>query len=89
MIVVSNTSPLTNLAAIGQSDRFRQPYMRLHIAEGVCDELNAKGLRWPGSELVAAAESVSSRGEDLLGFLGKLAIEKIVDGEDGDIRVFF
>jgi hypothetical protein len=33
--------------------------------------------------------SVSSRGKDLLGFLGKLAIQKIADGEDRDIRIFF
>ncbi len=58
MIVVSNTSPLTNLAAIGQFDLLRQLYERLHIAEGVWDELNARGLRWPGSESVAAAEWV-------------------------------
>jgi len=39
---------LTNLAAIGQSDLFHQLYARLHIAEGVWDELNAKGPRRPG-----------------------------------------
>lgn len=49
IIVVSNTSPLTNLAAIGQFDLLRKPYARLQIAEGVWDELNAKGRRWPGS----------------------------------------
>jgi predicted nucleic acid-binding protein len=49
---------LTNLAAIGQFDLLRQLFARLHIAEGVSDELNAKGLRWPGSELVAAADWV-------------------------------
>ena len=58
MIVVSNTSPLTNLAAMGQFDLLRQLYERLHIAEGVWDELNARGLRWPGGESVAAAEWV-------------------------------
>jgi len=58
MIVVSNTSPLTNLAAIGQFDLLRKLYARLHIAQGVWDELNAKGLRWPGSESVAAADWV-------------------------------
>ena len=58
MIVVSNTSPLTNLAAIGQFDLLRQLYAQLHIAEGVWDELNAKGLRWPESESAAAADWV-------------------------------
>ncbi len=61
MILVSNTSPLTNLAAIGQSDLFRQPYAWLHIAEGVWNELNARGRRWPGSELVATAEYTGGR----------------------------
>ena len=56
MIVVSNTSPLTNLAAIGQFDLLYRLYARLHIAEGVWDELNAQGKRWPGRDEVAAAD---------------------------------
>jgi predicted nucleic acid-binding protein len=55
MIVVSNTSPLTNLAAIGQFDLLRLLYSELHIAYGVWDELNAGGKRWPGCDEVAAA----------------------------------
>jgi hypothetical protein len=55
MIVVSNTSPLTNLAAIGQFDLLHQIYGRICIAEGVWDELNARGVRWPGSEAAAEA----------------------------------
>jgi hypothetical protein len=56
MIVVSNTSPLTNLAAIGQVDLLRQLYARVHIAESVWDELNAGGVRWPGSDAVGQPE---------------------------------
>jgi predicted nucleic acid-binding protein len=56
MIVVSNTSPLTNLAAIGRFDLFRLQYQRLHIAEGVWQELNFGGRRWPGSREVADAD---------------------------------
>lgn len=56
MIVVSNTSPLTNLAAIGQFNLLRSLYSSLHISEGVRNELNAHGERWPGYEEVAAAE---------------------------------
>jgi len=56
MIVVSNTSPLTNLAAIGQFALFHQLYGRLHIAEAVWEELNARGQRWPGRDEVAAAD---------------------------------
>ena len=35
IVVVSNTSPLTNLAAIGQFDLLRRLYGELHIANGV------------------------------------------------------
>ena len=56
MIVVANTSPLTNLAAIGQFDLLRRPYGQVHIAQGVCQELNAGGRRWPGHDEVAQAD---------------------------------
>lgn len=55
MIVVCNTSPLTNLAAIRQSDLLLDLLGEVHIANGVWDELNAGGIRWPGSEEAAAA----------------------------------
>jgi uncharacterized protein len=55
MIVVCNTSPLTNLAAIGQFDLLRHLYTQLHIPQGVWDELNAAGKQWPGQDEVAAA----------------------------------
>ena len=56
MIVVSNTSPLTNLAAIGQFELFRFLYGRLHIADGVWAELSAQGQHWPGRDEVADAD---------------------------------
>lgn len=56
MIVVSNTSPLTNLAAIGQFDMLGHLYPGLCIADGVWDELNAGGRCWPGRNEVAAAD---------------------------------
>lgn len=56
MIVVSNTSPLTNLAAIGHFDLLKDMYGEVHIAGGVWAELNAKGQRWPGREEVASAD---------------------------------
>ena len=55
MIVVSNTSPLTNLAAIGQFDLFRRLYSSINIADGVWDELNAMRNHWPGSKEVAGS----------------------------------
>jgi len=55
VIVVSNTSPLTNLAAIGQFELLRQLYSQIHIAASVWDELNAFSQVWPGRNQVAAA----------------------------------
>jgi predicted nucleic acid-binding protein len=49
MIVVSNTSPLTNLAAVGQFDLLRRLFGQINIPVGVWSELNAYGKRWPGS----------------------------------------
>ena len=55
MIVVSDTSPLTNLAAIKQFNLLSRLYEEVHISTGVWDELNEGGSRWPGSEEVASA----------------------------------
>lgn len=49
MIVVSNTSPLTNLGSIGHFDLLRQLYGVIHIADGVWHELNANETQWPGT----------------------------------------
>ena len=56
MIVVSNTSPLTNLAAIGQLGLLHQLYSRVHIAQAVWDELNAGEQHWPERDEVAAVD---------------------------------
>jgi predicted nucleic acid-binding protein len=56
MIVVSNTSPLTNLAAIGQFDLLQRLYANLHIAQGVWEELNLGSKCWPGCDEVAKAD---------------------------------
>lgn len=58
MIVVSNTSPLTNLAAINQFDLLRQLYQQVHIPRAVWSELNANGQSWPGRADVANANWV-------------------------------
>ncbi|AUB81800.1 DUF3368 domain-containing protein [Candidatus Thiodictyon syntrophicum] len=53
--VVSNTSPLTNLAAIGAMGLLERLFGRLHIAEAVRLELEGDGHDWPGRAEVAAA----------------------------------
>ena len=58
MIVVSNTSPLTTLAAIQRFDLLSALYQEVHIADGVWQELNSGGRHWPGSHEVAEAEWV-------------------------------
>ncbi len=55
MVVVANTSPLTNLAAIGQFALLRELYSTVHIARAVWSELSARGQRWPGRDDVSQA----------------------------------
>ncbi len=61
MIVISNTSPITNLAAIGHLDLLRDLYGQIHIPRGVWDELNAFGRAWPGRNEVAEADWIAQR----------------------------
>lgn len=55
MIVVSNTSPLTNLAAIGQFHLLEALYGQVWIPRAVWEELNANDVQWPGSLQVSQA----------------------------------
>lgn len=55
LIVVSNTSPLTNLAAIGQFELLRRLFDRVHVTRAVIDELTHGGTVWPGGPEVKAA----------------------------------
>jgi hypothetical protein len=56
VIVVSNTSPITNLAAIGRLYLLQDLFVSVAIAQGVWEELNANGKAWPGSREVQAAD---------------------------------
>jgi uncharacterized protein len=49
LIVVSNTSPLTNLAAIGQFGLLQDLFGRLHVCDAVLAELSSGGQAWPGA----------------------------------------
>jgi len=59
--VVSNTSPITNLAAIGRLYLLGDLFKSITIAQGVWDELNANGNPWPGSREVSAAPWIVQR----------------------------
>ena len=54
MPVVSNTSPILNLAIIGQLDLMRQQFSRIQIPPAVLDELKADEER-PGSPAIRDA----------------------------------
>lgn len=56
MIIVSNTSPLTKLAAIGQFNLLKDLFETIHIASGVWNELNAYNKQWPGSIEVESSD---------------------------------
>jgi predicted nucleic acid-binding protein len=49
VIVVSDTSPITNLAAIGQLDLLRRLYQNVIIPAAVYSELIAAGGSYPGA----------------------------------------
>lgn len=61
MIVVSNTSPLTNLAAIGQFNLLQALFNEIYIPIAVESELSAGGNMWPGSIEVKNANWVQVR----------------------------
>jgi len=52
MIVVSNTSPIINLACIGQLDLLRQIYGQITIPDAVFTEITVNGIGQPGAEEV-------------------------------------
>lgn len=56
MIIVSNTSPITNLAAIGQLDLLHRVFDRVVVPDAVVQELTAGGIGWPGAVELAQAE---------------------------------
>jgi hypothetical protein len=55
-MVVSNSSPLTTLARIGQFDLLRQLFARIHIAGEVHEEVVVRGAGRPAAALVQAAQ---------------------------------
>jgi uncharacterized protein len=55
MIIVSNTSPLTNLAAIGQFSLLQALFSEIYIPTAVMNELSGGGAIWPGTTEVKNA----------------------------------
>jgi len=61
MIVVSNTSPIINLATIGQLDLLRQLYGRVVIPQAVYDEIVETGAQQPGAVQVRTSDWIETR----------------------------
>jgi len=61
VIVVSNTSPITNLAAVEQLDLLRQLYGTVLIPQAVYGELIAGGGGQPGAREVQTLEWIETR----------------------------
>jgi predicted nucleic acid-binding protein len=49
VIIISDTSPITSLAAIGQLDLLQQLYSTILIPQAVYEELTGAGISVPGS----------------------------------------
>jgi len=61
VIIVSDTSPITSLAAIGQLDLLRQLYSKILIPEAVYQELTGTATLVPGSSEVKTLEWIEVR----------------------------
>ena len=61
MSVVSNASPLINLARVGKLDLLRQLYGELFIPEAVWHEVVIEGVGQPGADEVEAAIWIKTR----------------------------
>ena len=61
MIVVSDASPLLNLAIIGQLDLLRQLYDEVVIPQAVYDEVVVMGSDMPGASEVREAHWILTR----------------------------
>lgn len=61
MRVVSNTSPLINLARVGQLDLLHQLYGELMIPEAVWDEVVVKGIGQAGADEVKTAPWIKTQ----------------------------
>jgi hypothetical protein len=61
MIVVTNTSPIINLAAVGQLGLLRQLYGQIVIPQAVYAEIVGRGAGQPGADEVAASDWIRTR----------------------------
>ena len=65
-VVISNTSPLTNLAAIGQFDVLRALYGGFADRRGGLGGAERRWSCWPGCHEVAGADWIARRGVTII-----------------------
>lgn len=75
MIVVSNTSPLTNLAAIGRFGLLESLFARLHIPQAVYDEIVVRGAGRAGASEVSSAGWITTHAVTDRALVGALELE--------------
>ena len=61
MIIVSNSSPIINLARIGELNLLHQLYEEVIIPEAVWQEVVVEGVGQPGAEEVESASWIKTR----------------------------
>ncbi|MGD1699341.1 DUF3368 domain-containing protein [Dapis sp. BLCC M229] len=61
MIVVSDTSPITNLSAVGALELLHQLYDRVIIPQAVYDEMASLGYQVPGTVEVQTLDWIENR----------------------------
>jgi len=86
VIVVSNTSPIINLAAIGKLDLLKESFEKIYIPKGVYHEITVKGRGEPGDREVRTVnwiEAVKVKDIPLLRHLRK----KLDEGEAESIAL--
>ena len=75
LIVVSNTSPLTNVAAIGQLDLLHLILGHIMVPQAVYSELTFGGVSWPGAAEVASAGWIRIRPVETSHLINALRLE--------------
>ena len=88
MIVVSDTSPITSLAAIGQLDLLRQLYSKILIPEAVYQELTSTETPVPGSSEIKTLEWIQVRQVTNRSLVATLLGQQLDEGECEAIALF-
>ncbi|MEB3215404.1 MAG: DUF3368 domain-containing protein [Nostocales cyanobacterium 94392] len=81
MIVISDTSPITSLAAVGQLDLLRQLYTKILIPEVVYQELTATSTPVPGSIEVRTFNWIEVRQVKNRSLIAVLLEQQLDEGE--------